>query len=381
MPPEQTAPPLHRDSAIQSAEQLKALAFEVVETDLRGSASTRLKAAIDQILASRDDPALAAAYSMIDDEAVLAELQAWVDDASQNVELFVGWNGADPRPSEAMLFAIPVILGTLPGEEGPAEIPAVEHLVESLGRHGLVGSHPGVYLASEFLRLPDVEVLPSCRRLLLQCLVTRYFGGNFGALPGRGLAETGEWSAMESDFPRLSLGFLAGAVLFNVDAEERPFYPDATHADEYDDRCQAWSVEASAWLEQQTGHGFALAVPPEILSDAIKNGIDEFRATALTIAAKATALAAAGGSAQCHAELDITHAGTPSAGVRITLHGGGAVNEYTWPWWPFDDQPAMMELILGVLEEEGIRCVETFGGKARSSLEPVDHDGEAAEPR
>ena len=361
MSPDQTPYPLNRISTLQSGERLKTLALEAIESGSQGSAHVKLKAEIDDLLAARNDGAFDAAYSLIDDAAVRAELESCVEETSQTVELFVGWGGAAPRPSEAMLIAMPVIFGTLPGEDAPSEIPGVEQLVESVRRHGLAGSHPGLYLASQVLRLPEVEVPPCHRRLLLQCLVTRYFGGNYDLSAGSGVERPDAWSAMESGFPRLSLGFLAGAVLYDRDAEERPFYPDEMQADEYDDRCHSWSEEASAWLEGQTGHGFALALPPEILSDAIKNGIDEFRATALTITAKTAVLAAAGRPAQCHAELELTAAPAAGAGVRIAIHGGGAVNEYLWPWWPFDDQEAMITLILRLLEEEGIRSVETLG--------------------
>jgi hypothetical protein len=350
--------PLTLDS--RSGQSLAALACKVVESGTHGSAYARLRAEIDNLLAVRKDGAFEAAYSMIDDAAVRAELESCIEDTSQIVELFVGWDGADPRPSEAMLFAIPVILGILPGEDAPSEIPRMDQWVESFRRHGLVGPHPAVYLASEFLRLPDVDVPPSRRRLLLQSLVTRYFGGNFGALPGSRGAGRGELNVLESGFPRLSLGFLVGAVMSSLETEERPFYPDEAKADEYDDRCRSWSDEASAWLEEQTGYGFALALPPEILSDAIKTGIDEYRATALEITAKTAALASTGGPAQCRAEVALTGAGEPKAGVRIAVHDGGFVNEYFWPWWSFDDETTTIEWILGILEREGVVSIETF---------------------
>lgn len=342
---------------IRAGRRLAALADEAAGD--RGAAHARLVAEIDDLLAARQDGAFEAAYSMIGDEAARAALESSVEDASQTIELFVGWAGAAPRPSEAMLFAVPVILGILPGEEAPAAIPHLERLVEGLRRHRLIGADPAVHLAPELLRLADVEMPPSRRRRHLQGLITRYFGGDAGTPSGGRGTDEADVSVLESGFPQLSLRFLAGAVISTLEAEERPFYPTVEEADAYDDRCHAWSDEASAWLEEATGHAFALALPPEILSDAIKTGIDEYRAAALEITVKTAALASPGGAAQCRAVVEPVDDRESPAGIRIAVHGGGAVSEYTWPAWSFDEPPATLDWILEILGGEGVGSIET----------------------
>lgn len=352
------APYLIQD--LRSGQSLAELAQRNLASPQQESDYAELLEKIEGFLASRRDHVFGAALSMLDDDNLRAELEHLIEEASQSSELFVGWNGTKPQPCEAMLFGIPVLIGLLPGETAPSEFSGMDQLIESLRRHKLASNEHGIYLSNKCFRLSDLDLPPSHRRLLLQNLVTRYFGGSFCAAHIRPAIRAAEWIDLEESFPSLALGFFVGVALSSMQDAERPFYPDDVTA--FEQYGQAWSDEVSAWLEQRLGYSFVRTSLPEIFTDAVKSGIDEYRATAVEINAKLACLSMQGEGGVCCARLERLSADKSRKGIQITVQARKPT-KYFWPVMSFDDSDQVVPDIQEILAMEGITKTSFVQGR------------------